>query len=196
MQLPRGPFVALHLRRCSVVAESKSVVKALVEIRHLSKQDPKMCAPLVDANVNVVTALFNLFIYAHEALMCTSGILNALTVAIQLLSPSCHQHVVATLSSIFFVETYRSIIGSKKSLIIALVDLLKALDVLIRSIKDMPEALLGLTFYPLNYITPSSSWSDGEKAVEDVKEGDGADAIVRDLVNGGEHEGESVRWRW
>lgn len=64
-----------------------------------------------------------------------SSILNTLVVALRLLS----------------IEVYRSIIGSKKPFIVALVDLFGAPNALTTSIEDA-NALFGLVFYPFNRI--------------------------------------------
>ncbi|CAL9173789.1 unnamed protein product, partial [Musa hybrid cultivar] len=56
----------------------------------------------------------------------------------------------ATLYNLLFIEVYRSIIGSKKPLIAALVDLLDTLGVPTRSIKDALKILFGLVLYSLN----------------------------------------------
>ncbi|CAL9183117.1 unnamed protein product [Musa hybrid cultivar] len=55
--------------------------------------------------------------------------------------------------SFLSIEVYRSIIGSKKPLIVALVDLLSAPDASTRSIKDALKALFGLDLYSLNRTT-------------------------------------------
>lgn len=57
------------------------------------------------------------------------------------------------LYSFLSIEVYRSIIGSKKSLIVALVDLLSASGTSTRSIKDALKALFSLDLYPLNRTT-------------------------------------------
>ncbi|THU55341.1 hypothetical protein C4D60_Mb11t05550 [Musa balbisiana] len=164
---------SLVQRLSSVAAESKSAAEAIAEIRRLSKQDPEIRAPLADAGAvpllaarllnhhhhhssaaeaqeNAAAALLNLSISAREALMCTPGILDALAAALRLLSPAAAQHAAATLYSLLSVEAYRSIIGSKKPLIAALVDLLGAPGAPTRSIKDALKALFGLALYPLN----------------------------------------------
>ncbi|URE08381.1 U-box domain-containing protein [Musa troglodytarum] len=52
--------------------------------------------------------------------------------------------------SLLLVEVYCSIIGSKKPFIVALMDLLNALGLSTRSIKNALKALFGLNLYSLN----------------------------------------------
>ncbi|CAD5194597.1 unnamed protein product [Musa acuminata subsp. malaccensis] len=100
------------------------------------------------AKEDIVTDLLNLFISAHEVLMCTPSILDSLNVALDLFSP-----VVVTLYSLLSIEAYRSIIGSKKPLVIALMDLLGTPpSTPTRSIKDVLKALFNLILYLLNSI--------------------------------------------
>ncbi|XP_009390134.2 U-box domain-containing protein 15-like [Musa acuminata AAA Group] len=105
------------------------------------------------AKEDIVTDLLNLFISTHEVLMCTPSILDSLNVALDLLSPVVAQHGVVTLYSLLSIEAYRSIIGSKKPLVIALMDLLGTPpSTPTRSIKDVLKALFSLTLYLLNSI--------------------------------------------
>ena len=57
------------------------------------------------------------------------------------------------LYSFLSVEDYHSIIGSKKPLIVALIDLLSAPNTSTRSIKDALKALFSLDLYSLNRTT-------------------------------------------
>lgn len=74
-------------------------------------------------------------------LMCTLGILNVLIVVLYLLSPIDTQRVVVTFYNLFSIEVYRSIIGSKKPYIVALIDLLNVLDISTKSMKDAVKVL-------------------------------------------------------
>ncbi|URE41633.1 U-box domain-containing protein [Musa troglodytarum] len=76
-------------------------------------------------------------------LMFTLGILDALVVALCLLSLA--HHIIVTLYSLLSVKAYCSINESKKPLIITL-------DVSIRSIKDVVKVFFSLFLYPLNRI--------------------------------------------
>ncbi|RZR86532.1 hypothetical protein BHM03_00013760 [Ensete ventricosum] len=83
------PFVALHLHRHTIVVESKSAAKPIMEIHRLSKLDLEIHAPLADAGdmpllaahllnhhhhhlfiaegqKNTIVALLNLSIFAHK----------------------------------------------------------------------------------------------------------------------------------
>ncbi|RWW00108.1 hypothetical protein GW17_00036945 [Ensete ventricosum] len=126
-QLSSDSFVALHLCRHSIIAESKFAAKVITEILHMSK-DLKMCSCV------------------------TPGILDALIVALHLLSPLVIQHITAALYNLLSIKMYRSIIAPKKPLIVVLVDLPNTPGMLTRSIKDALKALFGLAIYPLNYI--------------------------------------------
>ncbi|CAL9138632.1 unnamed protein product [Musa acuminata var. zebrina] len=53
------------------------------------------------AKENTVAALLNLFISAHEVLMCTPSILDSLIVTLYLLSP----HIVVTLYSFLSIKS-------------------------------------------------------------------------------------------
>ncbi|RRT45751.1 hypothetical protein B296_00038307 [Ensete ventricosum] len=64
---------------------------------------------------NIVVALLNRSIFTRKELMCTLGILDALATTLQLLSPFAAQHVIATFYSLLFVDTYYSIIRSKRN---------------------------------------------------------------------------------
>ncbi|CAL9162378.1 unnamed protein product [Musa hybrid cultivar] len=82
-----------------------------------------------------------------KTLMCTLGILDALATA---------QYVVTILYSLLSIETYCSIIWSKKPLIATLVDLLNALGALTKSFKDILSVLFSLVLY-LSTPLPMSS---------------------------------------
>lgn len=87
--------------------------------------------------------------------MCTPGILDALAIAsasspIMLLTHNATQYAIITFYSLLYVKVYRSIIRSKKSLIVTLVDLLSIPNVSTRFIKDAREALFSLALYSLN----------------------------------------------
>ncbi|RWW22914.1 hypothetical protein GW17_00012861 [Ensete ventricosum] len=106
-QLSSGPFIALHLRRCSIVAELKFVVEIIIEIHFMSKRDLKMCASPIDADAmlllfacllnhhssivmaydNVIAVILNLSISAREVRCSCALHLRLLIVALRLISP-------------------------------------------------------------------------------------------------------------
>ncbi|RWW30078.1 hypothetical protein GW17_00005366 [Ensete ventricosum] len=92
--------------------------------------------------------LLSLILHLHtRTLMFTLGILDALTVALHLLSPIAAEHAATTLYGLLFLKAYYSIIKSKKPLVTTLADLLDTPNVPTKSIKDMLKAL-----YPLNHM--------------------------------------------
>ncbi|URE06359.1 U-box domain-containing protein, partial [Musa troglodytarum] len=70
-----------------------------------------------------------------------------------LLSLAITQHALVTLYNVLSIEAYCSIIGLKKPLIVALMDLLGAPDIITRSIKDVFKTFFDLALYLLNYTT-------------------------------------------
>ncbi|XP_074574891.1 U-box domain-containing protein 16-like [Curcuma longa] len=161
-------------RLASSPARSAATDEAIAEIRVLSKHDPEIRAPLADfgavpllasalldrdssdteALENASAALLNLSISAREAVMSTSGILDALTAALRLSYPPAAQHAAATLYSLLSVDEYRPIIGSKRPLVSALLDLFRRPGgAATRSIKDALKAIFLLALYPLNRAT-------------------------------------------
>ncbi|WOK99102.1 U-box domain-containing protein 4-like [Canna indica] len=179
MEVKRRTARSLVQRLSSSSAGSATAAEALAEIRRLSKHDPEIRALLADAGAvpllvtrlldhphhqenyddaaaesqeNAAAALLNLSISAREAVMSTPGILDALASALRLPSHggAVAQHAAMTVYSLLSIDAYRPIIGSKRSLVAALVDLLRAPDAPTRSIKDALKALFGVALYPLN----------------------------------------------
>ncbi|XP_047314538.1 U-box domain-containing protein 11-like [Impatiens glandulifera] len=143
--------------------------EAICELRMISKQDPESRALIADAGAipyiseflyspsslcqeNAAAALLNLSISDRESLMSTRGILDALSHALRNpTSPSAAQSVAATIYSLLLVENYRSIIGSKRDILYALVDILRpSPNSVSRTVKDALKALFGICLYPLN----------------------------------------------
>ncbi|RWW05878.1 hypothetical protein GW17_00030825 [Ensete ventricosum] len=150
------PFVALHLHRHTIVVESKSAAKPIMEIHRLSKLDLEIHAPLADAGDMPLLAA-HLLNHHHHHLFIAEGQKNTI-VALLNLSIFTHkrscasQHVTQTFYNLLSIEAYYSIIISKKPLIGNLMDLLGSYDVPNRSIKDALKTLFGLAIYPLNHI--------------------------------------------
>lgn len=108
-QLLSNSFVTLHIYRHSVIVESKSIIEVVIEIIHMLKQDSEMHTPLAEAGIvpllaicllnhhhssaikaweNIATTLLNLSNSICKMLICTPSILDALVVALNLLSPT------------------------------------------------------------------------------------------------------------
>ncbi|XP_039128908.1 uncharacterized protein LOC120265049 [Dioscorea cayenensis subsp. rotundata] len=147
--------------------------EVLPEIRLMSKHDAEMRPLLADAGVtphlvhllsstvsvsispdsieNATATLLNLSISCPEALMSTPGLLDALSTALlPPTPPTASQHAAATLFSLLSVESFRPIIGSKRSIVSALVELVRSPKSRTRSIKDAVKALFGISLYPMN----------------------------------------------
>lgn len=163
----------------SLVAKLSSVVEktrvdALCELRLMTKQDPEI-RPLIadsdaipylaetlyssahDSQENAAATLLNLSISCKESLVSTRGVLDAISHILShhrsTSSPSAVQSSAATLHSLLVVDDYRPIIGSKRDIVYALVDIIKSLNSPTRSIKDALKALFGISLYPLNRST-------------------------------------------
>ncbi|KAM0954148.1 putative armadillo-like helical protein [Dioscorea sansibarensis] len=145
--------------------------EVFAEIRLISKHDAEMRPLLADAGVtpllahllsstlsispdsieNATASLLNLSISCPEALMSTPGLLDALAAALlPPAPPTASQHAAATLFSLLSVESFRPIIGSKRSIVSALMELVRSSKSRTRSIKDALKALFGISLYPMN----------------------------------------------
>ncbi|XP_030465671.1 U-box domain-containing protein 11 [Syzygium oleosum] len=164
----------------SLVAKLSSVsdltrTEALCELRLISKHDPD-ARPLIadagaipylsetlyssapDAQENAAATLLNLSINAKEALMSTRGLLDALSHVLRHHGPgsapdAAVQSAAAALHSLLIVDSYRPIIGAKRDIVYALIDIVKSPDSPPRSIKDALKALFGASLYALNRST-------------------------------------------
>ncbi|GAB4840782.1 hypothetical protein Ancab_021544 [Ancistrocladus abbreviatus] len=154
--------------KLSSVSE-KTRIEALCELRLLSKSDPEIRPIIADEGAipylsetlysltpifqeNAAATLLNLSISTRESLMSTPGLLDALSHALRSpsTSPAAVQSTAATLYSLLIEESYRPIIGSKRDILYALIDIIKNPDSPGRSIKDALKALFGVSLYPLN----------------------------------------------
>ncbi|GMP41127.1 hypothetical protein CsSME_00011330 [Camellia sinensis var. sinensis] len=145
--------------------------EALCELRLISKHDAESRPLIADAGAilylaealystssipqeNATATLLNLSISSRETLMSTRGLLDALSHVLRNpTSSSSAESAAATLYSLLIVDDYRPIIGSKRDIVYALVDIVRNPNSLPRSIKDALKALFGIALYPLNRAT-------------------------------------------
>ncbi|XP_054812868.1 U-box domain-containing protein 4 [Prosopis cineraria] len=152
----------------------KTRVDALCQLRLMTKQDPEIRPLIVDSGAipylaetlysstpdsqeNAAATLLNISISCKEPLVSTRGVLDAISHVLSnhrsTSSPSAVQSSAATLHSLLVIDEYRPIIGSKRDIVYALVDIVKSLNSPSRSIKDALKALFGISLYPLNRST-------------------------------------------
>lgn len=164
----------------SLVAKLGSVseltrTEAICELRLITKHDPDarpliaeagaipylsetLYSPSPDAQENAAATLLNLSINAKEALMSTRGLLDALSHVLRhhgsaSTPDAAVQTAAATIHSLLIVDSYRPIIGAKRDIIYALIDIVKSPKSPVRSIKDALKALFGASLYALNRST-------------------------------------------
>ncbi|KAI9088276.1 hypothetical protein K1719_029997 [Acacia pycnantha] len=159
--------------KLSSVSE-KTRVDALSQLRLMTKQDPEIRPLIVDSGAipylaetlytstpdsqeNAAATLLNISISCKEDLVSTRGVLDAISHVLSnnrsTSSPTAVQSSAATLHSLLVIDEYRPIIGSKRDIVYALVDIIKCLNSPSRSIKDALKALFGMSLYPLNRST-------------------------------------------
>ncbi|XP_038689158.1 U-box domain-containing protein 4-like [Tripterygium wilfordii] len=169
MEVKRRTARSLVARLSSVSEQTRA--EALSELRLISKHEddsrpliaeagavPYLAETLYstshDSQENAAATLLNLSISSRESLMSTRGLLDALSHALQHAStstpPAAVQSCAATLHSLLVVDSYRSIIGSKRDIVHALTQIVKNPNSPPRSIKDSLKALFGIALYPLN----------------------------------------------
>ncbi|XAR63538.1 Ubiquitin--protein ligase [Bertholletia excelsa] len=169
MEVKRRTVKTLVTKLGSVSEHTRT--EALCELRLISKHDPDSRPLIADAGAipyiaeilyspsplsqeNAAATLLNVSISSREGLMSTPGLLDALSHALlNPTSPSATQSAAATLYSLLVVDDYRSIIGSKRDIIYALIDTIRNKNSLPRSIKDALKALFGISLYQLNRAT-------------------------------------------
>ncbi|XP_047341832.1 U-box domain-containing protein 11 [Impatiens glandulifera] len=169
MEVKRRTAKMLVTKLSSVSEQTRT--EAICELRLITKHDPDIRPLISDAGgipyiseilyypssvfqENAAAVLLNLSISARESLMSTTGILDALSHALRNpTSPSAAQSVAATIYSLLIVEDYRPVIGSKRDIVYALVDIIRNPNSLPRTIKDALMALFGICLYPLNRVT-------------------------------------------
>ncbi|MCL7042768.1 hypothetical protein MKW94_006298 [Papaver nudicaule] len=159
------------VNKLSSVSE-KSQIESICELRLMSKHDPESRSLIAEsgalpiltetlfssseiAQENAVAALLNISISNRDLLMSTRGLLDALSHLLRLpnATPSSIQTASATLYSLLVVDQYRPIIGAKRDIVFALIDIIKNHNSPPRSIKDALKALFGVSLYPLNRST-------------------------------------------
>lgn len=169
LEAKRKTVKTLVAKLSSVSEQTRT--EALCELRIISKTDPESRSMISDAGAipyiaeilyspspisqeNATATLLNLSITSREPLMSTSGLLDALSHALRNpTNPSAAQSAAATLFSLLTVDEYRPIIGSKRDIIYALIDIVRSPNSHPRSIKDSLKALFGILLYPLNRAT-------------------------------------------
>ncbi|RZC83420.1 hypothetical protein C5167_046204 [Papaver somniferum] len=159
------------VNKLSSVSE-KSQIESICELRLMSKHDPESRSLIAEsgalpiltetlfssseiAQENAVATLLNISISNRDILMSTRGLLDALSHLLRLPSATASsiQTASATLYSLLVVDQYRPIIGAKRDIVFALIDIIKNPNSPPRSIKDALKALFGISLYPLNRST-------------------------------------------
>ena len=167
MEVKRRTARSLVARLSSVSQQTRT--EALCELRLISKHDPDSRCFIADAGAvpylcetlysalpleqeNAAATLLNLSISSRQLLMSTRGLLDALSHALRSpsSSPAAIQACAATLYSLLVDDDYRPIIGAKRDIVYALVDIIRTPHAPPRSIKDALKALFGISLYPLN----------------------------------------------
>ncbi|GFZ02429.1 ARM repeat superfamily protein [Actinidia rufa] len=169
MEVKRRTAKTLVSKLGSVSEQTRT--EALCELRLISKHDAESRPLIADAGAipylaemlyspsaisqeNAAATLLNLSISSRESLMSTRGILDAISHALRNpTSPDAAQSAAAALFSLLIVDNYRPIIGSKRDIVYALIDIVRNPNSLPRSIKDALKALFGISLYPLNRAT-------------------------------------------
>ncbi|GAB2284480.1 hypothetical protein Dimus_018932 [Dionaea muscipula] len=170
MEVKHRTAKSLVSKLSSVAEETR--IQALCELRLLTKNDPEirpiiadegaipylsdtLYSPSAMAQENAAAALLNLSISSRESLISTDGLLDSLSHALRSpsTSPAAVQSSAAIIYSLLIDETNRPIIGSKRDIIYALVDVIKNPNSPGRSIKDAVKALFGVSLHPLNRST-------------------------------------------
>ncbi|WCJ39130.1 ARM repeat superfamily protein [Euphorbia peplus] len=172
MEAKRRTARSLVSKLSSVSEQTRS--DALSELRTITKQDSDSRLIIADAGAipylsetlyssshdlqdNAAATLLNISISAKDSLMSTRGLLDALAHALRhhstSASPLAVQSAAATLHSLLIVDSYRSIIGSKRDIVYSLIEIIKTSNSPPRSVKDSLKALFGIALYPLNRAT-------------------------------------------
>ncbi|KAI3717240.1 hypothetical protein L1987_68729 [Smallanthus sonchifolius] len=125
--------------------ESRSLIAEAGAIPYLSEI---LYSPSAVAQENATATLLNISISSREPLMSTRGLLDALCHALR--HPASASAAAATIFSLLTVETYRPIIGAKRDIQYALIDMIRNPNSHPRSIKDALKALFAMSLYPLN----------------------------------------------
>ncbi|CAL5397551.1 unnamed protein product [Camellia sinensis] len=170
MEVKRRTAKTLVAKLSSVSEQSRK--EALSELRLITKHDPLSRPLIADAGAipllantlyspsstsqdNATATLLNLSISSPETLISTRGLLDALSHSLRRHSSSSSSAAAAaaTLYSLLTVDDYRPIIGSKRDIVYALIDIVRNPNSPSKSIKDSLKALFGISLYPLNRST-------------------------------------------
>jgi hypothetical protein len=170
MEVKRRTAQTLVKKLSSVSEQTRT--EALCELRLISKNDPESRPFIADAGAvpyiaetlyspspvsqeNATATLLNLSISSRECLMSTRGLLDALSDVLRspLSPPAARSSAAATIYSLVAVDDYRSIIGSKRDIVYALIDIIRNTESPARTVKDSLKALFGISLYPLNRAT-------------------------------------------
>ncbi|GFY92381.1 ARM repeat superfamily protein [Actinidia rufa] len=122
--------------------------EALCELRLISKQDAESRPLIADARSHTVPGGDALLAVARRP--GERGGDAAQPLHLQSREP---HFTAAVLFSLLTVDNYRPIIGSKRDIVYALIDIVRNPNSLPRSIKDSLKALFGISLYPLNRAT-------------------------------------------
>ncbi|KAK1318811.1 U-box domain-containing protein 4 [Acorus calamus] len=189
------------VHRLSSASDPTSLSEALAELRLLSKHDPDIRPLLISAGAvplllsssasekenavsdqeNAVAALLNISISSRASLMSFPGLLDALSHVLRHgLSPPAVQSSAAALFSLLTVEDYRPVIGSRRDIVSALIDVIRPQNPknTTRSVKDSLKALFGIALHPPN--RPSMVGSGAVPALFDLITKDGRIGVVED----------------
>ncbi|XP_057453623.1 U-box domain-containing protein 1 [Lotus japonicus] len=161
--------------KLSSVSE-RTRIDALCELRLMSKQDPET-RPVIaesgaipylaetlyssshDSQEKAAATLLNLSITEKEPLMSTRGVLDALAHVIShhgsTSAAAAVQSSAAVIHSLLSsVDDYRPVVGSKREIVYALVDILRCHRFSPpRTVKDALKALFAIALHPLNRAT-------------------------------------------
>jgi len=171
MEVKRRTAQSLISKLASVSGPTRTA--ALCELRLLTKHDPDIRPVIADEGAipylaetlysdapldqdNAAATLLNVSIACPEALMSTRGLLDALSHTLSHHTrhhPSAVQSAAATVYSLVIDENYRPVVGSKRDIVYALIDIVRTPDSPAKSMKDALKALFGLALYPLNRTT-------------------------------------------
>lgn len=168
MEVKRRTVKSLISKLGSVSEQARTA--ALCELRQLTKTDPETRPIIAElggipfiadtlyssdslSHENAAATLLNLSISCKHALISTRSLLDALSHALSnhtLHHPSAVQSAAATIYSLAADENFRPIVGSKRDIVYALVDIVRNPNSPNGSIKDAMKALFGISLYPLN----------------------------------------------
>ncbi|KAK9154645.1 hypothetical protein Sjap_002125 [Stephania japonica] len=209
METKKRTARAVVERLSSASAETRTA--ALAELRLISKHDPES-RPLIAAagalpclvdslytttggggdQENAAAALLNLSISSRALLLSTPGLLDGIS---DLLLRHRHptspppaaavQSAAATLHSLLLSEAHRGVIGAKRDIVFALIDIVRHRESPARSVKDALKALFGLALWAGNRAAMVEMGAVGAALGAVVNSGRGGRGGVREGGRGG-----------